>query len=144
PRSGAVLGRASIGVGGLEDTAAPALAASGQIYDSTSNLVAPGTAADDFANWGDEISDGARMVHQPLTTRPNPYFADPAASPGSGWEWRGNGAPGSSQGAWYNPATRESLHPDLGHPGPIGAHFDWIAPDGSRFRIFPDGRMEPK
>ena len=30
------------------------------------SFVAPRTAADDFASWGDEISDGARMVDQGL------------------------------------------------------------------------------
>lgn len=32
----------------------------------SSDFVAPNSAVDDFANWGDEISDGARMVDQGL------------------------------------------------------------------------------
>jgi RHS repeat-associated protein len=46
--------------------------------------------------------------------------SDPTQPPGEGWEWRGNGPPGSEQGSWYNPTTEESLHPDLNHPDPIG------------------------
>jgi RHS repeat-associated protein/uncharacterized repeat protein (TIGR01451 family) len=78
--------------------------------------------------------------NHPMVTVPS----DPTQSPGEGWEWRGRGAIGSAQGSWYNPKTGESLHPDLGHPAPIGPHWDYIAPDGTRYRIFPDGRMEPK
>jgi hypothetical protein len=73
-----------------------------------------------------------------------PNFADPAQSPGEGWEWRGNGPPGSSQGSWYNPSTGASLHPYLGHPDPIGPHYDYKAPDGKTYRIGPDGTATPK
>jgi RHS repeat-associated protein len=74
----------------------------------------------------------------------SPNFDDPAQSPGEGWEWRGNGPGGSSQGSWYNPTTDESLHPDLDHPGPIGPHYDYTAPDGATYRIYPNGTMAPK
>ena len=40
--------------------------------------------------------------------------------PRSGWEWRGNPPVGSPKGAWYNPGTGETLHPDLDHLPPIG------------------------
>jgi hypothetical protein len=73
-----------------------------------------------------------------------PNFRDPRAAPGPGWEWRGSAPPGSEQGAWYNPTTRETLHPDLDHPGPIGPHYDWRSPDGYFYRIFPDGRIVPR
>lgn len=69
---------------------------------------------------------------------------NPAVSPGEGWEWRGAGGPESGKGSWYNPKTGESLHPDLGHPDPIGPHWDYKAPDGNQFRINPDGSMTPK
>jgi RHS repeat-associated protein len=70
---------------------------------------------------------------------------NPVAPPGEGWEWHGNpDAPvGSDQGAWVNPETGETLHPDLGHGEPIGPHYDYTAPDGSQYRIYPDGRIEP-
>jgi RHS repeat-associated protein len=73
-----------------------------------------------------------------------PNFENPAASPGEGWEWRGTGEPGSTKGSWYNPDTGESLHPDVGHPDPIGPHYDWKAPDGATYRVYPDGRIVPK
>jgi Bacterial toxin 37 len=73
-----------------------------------------------------------------------PDFENPAESPGPDWEWRGSGDPGSGKGSWYNPETGESLHPDLDHPDPIGPHYDWKAPDGTKYRIYPDGRVEPK
>ena len=73
-----------------------------------------------------------------------PDFNDPSESPGPGWEWRGSGDPASGKGSWYNPETGESLHPDLGHPDPIGPHYDWRSPDGTYYRIYPDGRVEPK
>ncbi|WP_082685935.1 polymorphic toxin type 37 domain-containing protein [Ferroacidibacillus organovorans] len=69
---------------------------------------------------------------------------DPAKSPGQGWEWRGKGNPSSGKGSWYNPKTGASLHPDLGHPDPIGPHWDYTAPDGQQYRVYPDGRIIPK
>lgn len=73
-----------------------------------------------------------------------PNFQNPAEAPGSGWEWRGNGDPGSSKGSWYNPESGESLHPDLGHPDPIGPHYDWKAPNGVTYRVYPDGTVVEK
>jgi YD repeat-containing protein len=71
-------------------------------------------------------------------------WVDPSQSPGPDWQWRGPGAPGSEEGAWYNPGTGESLHPDLNHPAPIGPHWDYVDPNGQGWRVYPDGRMEPK
>lgn len=51
---------------------------------------------------------------------------DPTKSPGDGFEWRGKLPVGGDKGAWYNPFTGDSLHPDLNHPQPIGPHWDWI------------------
>jgi hypothetical protein len=73
-----------------------------------------------------------------------PVPSNPATPPGPGWVWKGNGAPGSKEGAWHNPSTGESLHPDLTHPTPIGPHWDYRDPTGKDWRIFPDGRKEPK
>ena len=69
-----------------------------------------------------------------------PDFNDPSNPPGPGWVWRGP----ADKGSWYNPATGETLHPDLEHPDPIGPHYDYRAPDRQFYRIFPDGRIEPK
>ncbi len=51
---------------------------------------------------------------------------DPTIPPGDGFEWRGKGAPGSNRGAWVNPNTYDSLHPDLHHPAGIKPHWDWV------------------
>ncbi len=69
---------------------------------------------------------------------------DPSQPPGPEWEWRGQQPPGGDKGAWYNPNTGESLHPDLNHPEPIGPHWDYTSPDGTPYRIMPDGTMVPK
>ncbi|MGH8247138.1 MAG: RHS repeat-associated core domain-containing protein, partial [Gammaproteobacteria bacterium] len=69
---------------------------------------------------------------------------DPTKPPGEGWEWRGDGPPGSSQGNWHKPPTGESLHPDLGHGPPQGRHWDYKDPSGKWWRISPNGKMSPK
>lgn len=61
--------------------------------------------------------------------------ADPTQSPGEGWEWRGQQPVGGDKGAWYNPNTGESLHPDLDHPLPIGPHWDYTDPEGKTQRL---------
>jgi hypothetical protein len=79
----------------------------------------------------------------PAPKRP-PLPDDPAQPPAPGWMWRGKDPPGGIKGAWYNPSTKESLHPDLQHPPPIGPHWDYKDASGTRWRVFPDGRMEPE
>ena len=55
---------------------------------------------------------------------------NPAKAP-VGFEWRGKpGCPPGTKGNYYNPRTKESLHPDLDHPAPIGPHWDYIDPTG--------------
>ena len=78
------------------------------------------------------------LVHNSLSGVPN--FEDPTVSPGEGWEWRGP----ADKGSWYNPTTGESLRPDLAHADPIGPHWDYKAPDGTWYRMYQDGRVEPK
>jgi RHS repeat-associated protein len=70
---------------------------------------------------------------------------DPAKCKVKGYEWRGNGMPGSGQGNFVNSKTGEWLHPDLNHGPPIGPHWDYgIRGNSQTFRIFPDGSMGPK
>lgn len=88
------------------------------------------------------VGDAEVLVHN--TCPHSPDFGDPSKSPGDGWEWRGPDSPGGSRGAWFNPKTRETLHPDLSHPDPIGPHYDWRDPEGVFWRIYPDGRAVPK
>ena len=97
------------------------------------------TAADAGAAGETEVA-GSGLPE--LGARPN--FANPAEAPGGSWEWRGTGEAGSGKGSWYNPNTGESLHPDLGHPEPIGPHYDWKAPDGNTYGVYPDGTVTPK
>lgn len=38
---------------------------------------------------------------------------NPATPPGSKFEWKGKGEPGSEEGSWFDPETREYLRPDF-------------------------------
>jgi len=96
----------------------------------------------------------AGMLAQTGSSPPEDWFAKqtckhldfnhPENSPGKGYEWRGSGPPGSSQGNWYNPATTEYLHPDLNHPDPVGPHWDYRDPRGKEWRCNSDGTFSPK
>jgi RHS repeat-associated protein len=70
---------------------------------------------------------------------------DPTKAP-DGFEWKGKpgSTPGSGPGNWYNPRTKESLHPDLNHPNPIGPHWDYKDGNGNWWRIFPNGSKVAK
>lgn len=79
-------------------------------------------------------------------------FWDPARPPvgadGKEWSWKGEGSPGSRDGAWVPPGGGQSLHPDLGHAPPIGPHWDYRdksqQPGCRDYRCFPDGSVVPK
>ena len=45
---------------------------------------------------------------------------DPEKCPADGFEWRGG-----KDGAWFNPETKESLHPDFDHPD-HEPHWDYV------------------
>lgn len=51
---------------------------------------------------------------------------DPTIPPGDDFECVGKLPVGGDKGAWYNPVTGDSLHPDFNHPAPIGPHWDWV------------------
>jgi len=85
--------------------------------------------------------EGEAALHEKEAQREN--CGNPAEPPGPGWEWRGNGPEGSNEGAWYDPETRESLHPDLGNAD-HGPHYDYTDPDKTQYRLYPDGRIELK
>jgi len=85
---------------------------------------------------------GPGLFSGTVGSRPTFPGNDPMRSPGPGFEWRGRGDVRSQRGNWYNPRTNEYWRADLNHPPPIGPHWDWRAPDGTRWRVFPDGRME--
>lgn len=105
---------------------------------------------------GSEENDGLQVVQRfpptflfeepPVTVKPplEEFPQDPTVSPAPGFEWRGNGPPGSPRGNWYNPETGEYLRPDMDHPLPKGPHWDYRDPDGNEYRWYPGGGMEPK
>jgi RHS repeat-associated protein len=68
---------------------------------------------------------------------------NPATPPGSKFKWEGNGPEGSEEGSWFDPETREYLRPDF-KPSSHGPHYDYRGEDGTEYRIYPDGRIEPK
>jgi hypothetical protein len=71
--------------------------------------------------------------------------SDPTKPPeGFLWKGRPGSAPGSREGNYVKPETRESLRPDLDHPDPVGPHWDYRDGSGKWWRIGPDGRMDPK
>jgi RHS repeat-associated protein len=124
-----------------------AAAAGGYLAGSLTNdekilgdILIPSDLAAHFAKLGAE-SHG----DEPCVPSEAPNFDDPAQPPGAEWEWKGRGAPGSSEGSWFNPKTDESLHPDLDHGGEIGPHYDYLPGRGlPGARVFPDGRIVAK
>jgi RHS repeat-associated protein len=71
------------------------------------------------------------------------HCGNPANPPGSKFKWKGKGEPGSEEGSWYDEETGEYLRPDF-KPSSHGPHYDYRGPDGARYRIYPDGRIEGK
>lgn len=69
---------------------------------------------------------------------------DPQQPPPGYDEWRGQEPEGGDKGAWYNPETGESMHPDLEHGEPEGPHWDYNDGLGGHFRIDSDGSISPK
>ncbi len=83
------------------------------------------------------------IVRPPLPEYPK----SPSEPPRPEWEWRGRpgSRPGDPKGGWWNPKTKETLHPDLDYGEPVGPHWDYRTPGrGDTYRWFPDGRLEPK
>jgi len=69
---------------------------------------------------------------------------NPAVPPGKGFEWRGEGVPGSKEGSWYNPKTREMWRSDLHHPNKIEPPWDYRDENGVWWRVYSDDRKEQK
>ena len=94
------------------------------------------------------LENGPKVTPRPIPL-PNPRTV-PRPSPAMK-DWNPNKPipegfrpPPNPKGNWYNPDTGESLHNDMGHPDPIGPHWDYIDILGNRFRIAPDGSITPK
>lgn len=75
-------------------------------------------------------------------------FNDPTRPPvgpdGVTWDWKGKPPQGGDFGGYKNPNGPESIHPDLGHGGDIGPHWDFNDRQGPGYRINPDGTINPK
>lgn len=88
-------------------------------------------------------------IYQTQPDYPPIPWDDPSRPPWTGAVWKGSGPPGSDKGAWVNPGTGETLHPDLNHGPPEGPHWDYEnpannGPNDEGWRVYEDGRMEPK
>jgi hypothetical protein len=117
----------------------------GTIDRITGTLSVQGASCQLHSNTGDEADAGSsEEPPEPIATPPD--FNDPSQAPGENWEWRGQQPPGGDKGAWFNGESGESWHPDLGHPDPIGPHWDYNrrGESGSGWRWGPDGTFTPK
>ncbi|WP_039377782.1 RHS repeat-associated core domain-containing protein, partial [Parachlamydia acanthamoebae] len=103
----------------------------------------------DVAYYHEAISDPSENEKK-KGDRKSPYGGDelgddPTKCPGEEYTWKGDGPPGSGEGAWYNGKTKESLYPDLNHPLPKGPHWDYRDRKTEyEERLFLDGTWEPK
>lgn len=108
-------------------------------HQPTSVLEAMNAAQASFTNSSTQ-GTGVSMSSGPSLAFPG---WDPTVAPGEGWRWEGKGDPGSRTGNWHNPATGESLHPDLDN-AKEGPHWDYKKRgEGTKWRLYPDGRKEP-
>ena len=117
------------------------------------SIAAVPIAAGSFALIGKgvaEVSAGLILMKNGKGTGEQPPYSgqalgpDPAKCPGEGFEWRGNGIPGSKKGNWFNPKTNECLHGDLNHPPPKKPHWDYDGPNKEKARLNIDGTWEWK
>ena len=141
---GVALYYAGVAASGVLDSASPGTVAAANSSGGQSHI-APGAppGAIELDTDGDGVPDSCEAPPD------IPAFNDdPTVPPGDGYEWRGapGSAPGSAEGSWYNPETGVSVHPDRGHPEPIGPHND-ISIKGDKgpgWRQHPDGSIRPK
>ncbi len=69
---------------------------------------------------------------------------DPTQSPGSDWEWKGSSdKPEVGKGNWVNTKTGEKIYHDP-YSKKHGPHIDYTDPQGREWRVYPNGRLEPK
>lgn len=92
-----------------------------------------------------EVKDAEKKKKPPYSGEE--LGGDPTKCPGEGFEWKGNGPPGSKEGSWVKGKgeSKEILYPDLKHPQPIGPHWDYHGPgfeEGAR--LYPDGTWTSK
>jgi len=82
--------------------------------------------------------------HISLAERPDVVFPgfEPGVAP-HGFDWQGQGPRGSRAGSYHNGATGEVWFPDLDNKA-HGPHWDYKDESGRWWRVYPDGRKEPK
>lgn len=73
---------------------------------------------------------------------PYGFPTDPTKAPAEGFKWEGRGGPETGKGNWINEETGEKFYWDPKRHK-IN-HYDYTAPDGIEWRIWPDGSMSPK
>lgn len=113
----------------------------GTIGDTVEYFAVPGVAAM-LSSTGTIVTVGAlSMAASTMMFYDGRWPGDDPTKAPDGFEWRGNGSPGSSKGNWYNPDTGEILHPDLNHPQPIGPHWDFRDILKQWWRIFRNGKF---
>lgn len=88
--------------------------------------------------WGRYFNEDASQPESP----PNIDDFNDSDNLPDGWDWRGNGEPGSRDGAYHNPSTGESLHDDRTHPPGKDPHTTYTDPNGTRWDDFGDGWVE--
>ncbi|MYM90167.1 hypothetical protein GTP91_23715 [Rugamonas sp. FT82W] len=78
-------------------------------------------------------------------------WKDPTKPPvgpnGEEWEWRGKPPQGGDKGGYVNPSNPDqSAPPDLGHPPPVGPHWDYTDRNKTNpgWRVYPGGRIDEK
>jgi hypothetical protein len=90
------------------------------------------------------VGPGIRSPAFPPGFVPPPLPISRTIPPGPGWNWGGQQPVGGQQGFWTNPNNGQSLIPDLQHAPPIGPHWDWRDSNRDWWRLFPDGRIQPR
>ncbi len=86
-------------------------------YLPVQELVLPGTSSEQLPNLIKPPLDELSPEEIPEEELPDPvkpplgqFPADPSQPPGTGYVWRGPGAPGTKGGAWYNDQLKQSLN----------------------------------
>lgn len=79
---------------------------------------------------------------------PPPYdggeLGEDSANPkAEGFEWRGEGIPGSREGGWFNPENKHRLRSDFDNPA-HDPHWDFRDEQRRDYRLYSDGSWEIK
>jgi hypothetical protein len=102
----------------------------GTIERVTGTLIIEGQQCQANSSGTGEQEDPGGTGDEPEPSAYPPDFQDPTESPGEDWEWHGKPPEGGDEGAWFNPETGESWHPDLEHAPPVPPHWDYTKRGG--------------